>query len=237
MMSFFLWAAAGFWLGILSSLHCLGMCGPIAFFIGSGRSGRRGFFQKTGPFLWITAGKALTYGCIGLTFGWAGYFLTRWDPWTRFSRDLPLASGLLMIAAGLYAAGYFPALRKRFHAAEAKLGGLLQGLRAVENPGAFFAAGMLWGFLPCPMVLLPALGAVFSGGSGGATGALRGFFMMLGFGIGTAPAIVAGGLGGSLLLQNLRRRLRPAWTGLGMAGLGAALVIFSMMHSAAGHCH
>ncbi len=237
-MSFFLWIAGGFSLGLLSAGHCLGMCGPIAFFIGSGRNpNEQSFFKKISPFLWLSAGKALTYGWIGLIFGWAGVFLTRWSQWMGFAKMLPVAAGVSMIATGLYVAGAFPKFHVRLRAAENGLGGLLQSLRHGENPAALFAAGMLWGLLPCPMVLVPALGAAISGGSGGAPGALRGFFMMAGFGLGTLPAIAAGGLGGGYLLKNLRRHWKPVWAGLGLAGVGVVLIVFSTFHcGTSGQC-
>lgn len=219
-------AAAGFALGLLSAGHCLGMCGPVAFFVGSGQNAAsRGRLARLAPYFWLCAGKALTYAWIGLLFGYAGHLLTRWSQWMGLSRLLPLVSGGSMVLAGLWIAGLLPKPAFRAGVLEQKVSEYLRSFKRRQTPPVLFAAGMVWGFLPCPMVLVPALASAVQGGVSGAQGALHGFFMMAGFGAGTFPALAAAGLGGDWTAR-LRGRLSPLWAGLCLAGFGAALIGF-----------
>lgn len=231
-----------FWMGIalgfFSSGHCLGMCGPIAFFFGAHQAGpEAGRFEKFRLFLSLGLGKAFTYAWIGLLFGAAGHLLTRWSSWMGFSMALPWITGILFIFSGLSLAGFFPKLEIFFHSIENYLRRLFLSFRTRQNGGSHFAMGMMWGLLPCPMVLAPALAAAVSGAVGGTEGAIRGFFMMIGFGLGTIPALYAGALAAQWL-----RRVRtwsPRIVGFSLVGFGTAVLFFSsaMLHSPVFGCH
>ena len=67
-------------------------------------------------------------------------------------------------------------------------------------PAALFISGTVWGFLPCAMVYATLFYAMLSGSW------LGGAIVMLGFGIGTLPALVAAGMG----LATLRHRATSA---------------------------
>lgn len=226
--------AAGGVLGLLSSAHCLGMCGPIALFAGA-RAGGADARGRAPALVWMCAGKALTYGCIGLLFGWAGHLLTSWGAWMGVAHALPVAGGSILILAGLFVAGVFPRLEIRLRGLESRLGEALGSLGGRPGAPAFLAAGMLWGLLPCPMVLVPALASAVSGGAGGVEGAARGFFMMTGFGLGTTPALLVPGLAGERLLGKVRPFGHPAWMGAILIALGAGLVIWGPRMSSSAH--
>jgi sulfite exporter TauE/SafE len=67
-------------------------------------------------------------------------------------------------------------------------------------PAALFISGTVWGFLPCAMVYATLFYAMLSGSW------LGGAIVMLGFGIGTLPALVAAGMG----LATLKHRATSA---------------------------
>ncbi|MCG3175700.1 MAG: hypothetical protein MOGMAGMI_00633 [Candidatus Omnitrophica bacterium] len=188
---------------------------------------------------WLVLGKALTYGCIGLFSGWSGRALVRWTGWEGLGHALPLVSGVTLVLAGLVTLGALRGLEPRLHAIETRLGVLLAShAGARRTPGSSLAAGMLWGLLPCPMVLVPAVGAAIAGGAGGPRGAYQGFFIMVGFGLGTAPALFAGGLGLGRLLSTLRGPTRPVWPGAALIAAGGAFIYLSLSMNAPGHpCH
>jgi len=217
--------AAGLTLGFLASGHCLGMCGPIAFFLGAHQLPPQSSWQKKIIlFLTLGSGKALTYAFLGLLFGLAGHALADWTEWLGFAQALPWISGALFILAGLAMTGWLPQFHNLVSGLETRLGGLLQSFRKKQDRGSLFAMGMLWGLLPCPMVLAPALAAAVSGSVGGADGAMRGFFMMFGFGLGTIPALYSGAAAGVWLLR--LRRYSPVVLGLSFILLGIASILF-----------
>jgi len=67
-----------------------------------------------------------------------------------------------------------------------------------DTPGSMFAAGALWGWLPCAMVYSVLVTSMLSGSA--AAGALT----MLAFGLGTLPMMLALGLAGARLRAWLR---------------------------------
>lgn len=223
----------GFTLGIFSAGHCLGMCGPIAFFFGTHQCrSSAGSFEKIRLFLSLGVGKALTYAWIGLIFGAAGHLLTQWSEWLGFSRALPYLTGALFIFSGLAMAGFLPKFEIVLHGLEQSLRRLFSSFRSTQTPGSWFAMGMIWGLLPCPMVLAPALGAAVSGSSGGWEGALKGFFMMFGFGLGTIPALYSGALAADWL--NKIRIWSPRIVGFSLISFGVACLFFSSAMTAHG---
>ena len=77
-------------LGLLSSFHCLGMCGPIAFALPIDRSNSSKGALQSGLYHF---GRLLAYGSIGLLFGLIGKGLYL----SGFQQRLSILLGLLMI--------------------------------------------------------------------------------------------------------------------------------------------
>src|SRR4051812_30599843 len=59
----------GFILGLLGSMHCIGMCGPIALAI---PVVNRTIYSKVLGILLYNLGRVLTYALLGLVFGFMG---------------------------------------------------------------------------------------------------------------------------------------------------------------------
>ncbi|MBI4971091.1 MAG: sulfite exporter TauE/SafE family protein [Candidatus Omnitrophica bacterium] len=230
MNQIWIWISGGFILGLLSAGHCLGMCGPLAIFLGTrfgdqnASLGRRIFFQVL-----LSAGKTFTYALIGLIFGFAGSLLATWSRWMKLSHTLPVIFSVLLIILGLSFFGFLPKIEMQFKKSEGWLFSLFRSHMPSHKSQAAFLTGMVWGLLPCPMVLVPALSAAVSGGFGGVEGALRGFFMMLAFGAGTFPAILSSAVVGTMIKFDIRR-----WSGI-LAGcflivLGIITFLISVRH-------
>jgi hypothetical protein len=99
--------------------------------------------------------------------------------------------------------------------------GLLTG-GPLGRVGTPFGAGMLWGLMPCGMVYGALFTAMLTGTAGG------GGLLMLGFGIGTLPAVIGTAFGlGALRAQAQREGMRRA-VGLVLAGFGVMTLMLSM---------
>ncbi len=82
-------------LGLVGSLHCVGMCGPIALALPlKGDT----LWQKTYGGLLYNIGRAVTYGIMGALFGILGQGLEM----VGFQRWVSIVMGVLMIVSVLF---------------------------------------------------------------------------------------------------------------------------------------
>ena len=191
-----------FVMGLAGSLHCVGMCGPIAMALPlQGRSSRE---KLTGGLLY-NAGRITTYTSFGLIAGWMGAGL-RWFGWQqRISLILGITILLFMILPAI-----MPVHRLQ-SAIQARMSGIRQTLARVlfrGTPTAMFATGMLNGLLPCGLVYMALAGSAISGDP------LQGAAFMALFGIGTTPVMLATVRMGSLLHRNMRQKLQNMYPAL-----------------------
>lgn len=170
---------ASFLLGLLGSLgHCVGMCSAVIVILD-----RQSTFQGNN-LSWILAhaGRLTTYTLLGLTFGLLGETLS------LFSTDLPRLQGLLSILFAILAFYMAFAFIGITQSPELLLSNLVskwgQTMRGLRSPAPFLA-GMLWGLLPCGLVLTALIPAVTSGS------AFQGALNMIVFGLATVPSLFA----------------------------------------------
>lgn len=164
-----------FILGLLGSLHCLGMCGPIAFMLPLNRQNHvTQFFQLMSYHL----GRLTTYALIGLMFGLLG----RGFELFTFQQHLSIFTGVLMISIIL-----FPKLISKLKITNSinrfviKVKSELGKELKQKNRNTFFLIGFLNGFLPCGLLYMAILGAIAT------HNIFYGSLYMLLFGIGTIP--------------------------------------------------
>jgi sulfite exporter TauE/SafE len=81
---------SAFILGLLGSLHCVGMCGPIAFMLPVDRSNS---FKKISQIGVYHFGRLLAYSLIGLAFGLVGKSLYIFG----IQQQLSIGIGIIMI--------------------------------------------------------------------------------------------------------------------------------------------
>lgn len=175
-----MWLAliGGWWIGLGSSGHCLGMCGPIAMALpfrnehGRMNWGKYGFYQF---------GRILTYISIGLIVGFFGRAIT----WQGFGNWLSILAGSLLILMALNYSGLKSVSNTGFYR---NLSGWISSVwkRTFESGHAiaFISAGAANGLLPCGMVYAAAIGALGMGNT------LDSISMMAGFGLGTLPIFI-----------------------------------------------
>lgn len=185
-------------LGLLSSAHCVGMCGPIALAVPSVRHTWSG---RSMDALLLNGGRVLTYALLGALFGTFGRGLHL----AGLQQATSIGMGVLMLAAVL-----LPALFRKDMFAAAAIGGLGRLRSALARnlrrtaPEALLLTGMLNGLLPCGMVYFAVAGALVQ------DGALNGALFMAAFGLGTWPAMLAVRLGGGLITGAWRNGMRKA---------------------------
>lgn len=178
--------------GLSFSGHCALMCGVFPIALAGGRPGRRRTVLLQGVYL---AGKTWAYVFLGVVAALLGLRARAFG--------LPvgiLAAVLLVLAgvAGLVPPAAAPGLRRVL-----RLGPLCDGVGAMlrdPRPATALLAGIVNGFVPCAAVYAML---AYAAGLGSIPGAAA---TMLGFGLGTAPALAVAGLAGRALRRQLSSR-------------------------------
>ena len=191
--------ATAFLLGLMGSLHCIGMCGPIAFMLPLDRERKALRYGQLGLY---HLGRALAYGLIGLVFGLVGKGLYLFG----FQQKLSIVLGLVMIASVLIPARYFRGwkLTRPLYRVVGRLQGALGSQLRRRSPDTFLTIGFLNGFLPCGLVYMALIGAM------ALASAPQGALYMMAFGLGTLPLMSAAALFGKFLKGKWAPVLRKA---------------------------
>lgn len=209
-------------LGLLGGGHCLGMCGglmgALTLAIPPEQRGRRLRLLMA-----YNLGRILSYACAGLLLGLAGWALAN----SPAAMALRVVAASLLIAMGLYLAGWWSGLTR----VEALGRGLWRHIQPVASrlmpvssmPRALLL-GALWGWLPCGLVYSTLLWAASQGNAGYSAA------LMLAFGLGTWPILLATGLAAERVNTLLRRR------SVRMAG-GVLVILFGIWTLPGPHQH
>jgi uncharacterized protein len=202
--------------GFAGSFHCIGMCGGFACALGAHRSGAA--IPSALRHLLYNSGRLVSYTFLGVLAGLAGASALASGGeivTTAAQRLLAVLAGLLMIAMGLQLLGR---LQRPSAGAAGRLGqALTESLRGVlhaPGPAAPLAFGVFNGFLPCPLVY--AFVALAAAAADPAHGAL----LMIAFGLGTFPAMMASGL---------VARLRHHWRLRGVQVAGTFILLLGVV--------
>ncbi|MGH8436400.1 MAG: sulfite exporter TauE/SafE family protein [Pseudomonas sp.] len=185
-------------LGLLGGGHCLGMCGglmgALTFAIPPEQRSRRLHLL-----LAYNLGRILSYASAGLLIGLAGWAVAS----SPAALGLRVVAALLLIAMGLYLAGWWSGLT-RIETLGRGLWRYIQPfasrLMPVSSLPRALLLGALWGWLPCGLVYSTLLWAASQGD------ALDSALLMLAFGLGTWPVLLATGMAAERLTSVLRKR-------------------------------
>ena len=173
--------------GWLGGVHCLGMCGGIVSALSmSTPNGRPGWPVLLG----YNGGRLLSYTLAGGLVGAVGAATLLLNDVLPVSSMLYGLANVMLILLGLYLAGWSRAVLwlERFGGMLwARLQPYLKRLLPVRHPGQAVLAGLVWGWLPCGLVYSVLVSALASGS------ALKGAALMLAFGVGTLPNLLAMG--------------------------------------------
>ncbi len=181
-----------FIVGLLGGVHCVGMCGGIVGVLTFGLPPeKRNSLLTILPYqLAYNLGRLISYGVAGAIMGGLGMMLGQLIPLYQLQQILYGFAGVFMILLGLYLGGWWSGLIRI-----EKLGGpvwrtiepLAKKLLPIHHPGQALVLGLAWGWVPCGLVYSVLIWSVSSGG------VLEGAGLMLAFGLGTLPNLLAMG--------------------------------------------
>ena len=195
----------GFSLGLISSLHCVQMCGPIVLSYSvaveslTQNGSRPAASSLLGNHLAYNTGRILTYTALGAAAGFAGHTLGLLGRFAGLGHTVMIAAGAAMIVLSVFLLGLVPARLQsvlRIPQSFLKRAG---GLISAPGLKKRFFLGLSLGFLPCGLIYAALLKAM-------ATGSLAdGAFTMVAFGLGTASSLLAIGLFSSAIRMRFNR--------------------------------
>ncbi|MBS1565615.1 MAG: sulfite exporter TauE/SafE family protein [Bacteroidetes bacterium] len=207
-------ALAGFSLGLLGSLHCVGMCGPLALSLPV-RHLSRG--RQVIAILLYNTGRVITYTILGALFGWAGRGLSL----AGFQQWLSIVLGvtILLSMTVRFRTGRVPVWIKPFYRwVERCTGSAFRLLTRSSSLSVYLLPGLLNGLLPCGMIYLGIAAAISM------RDAVTASVWMGGFGMGTLPAMLLLGVFGLRISLPVRQQLRRAMPVLAML-MAVALIL------------
>ena len=226
---------AVFVVGLLGSVHCAGMCGgivgalslapprvrPGAAVIALRALDAQPVAARTAAY---NAGRIVSYAAAGALAGGLAGGAARMSALPLLQGAAYVLANLLLVALGLYLMDAWRGIARIEQAGRFVWRHVAPLLRRVGPPDTharMFAAGLVWGWLPCAMVYSVLMTAMLSGS------AASGAAVMFAFGLGTLPMMMALGLAGARLKGWLRARsVRIACgamvLGFGLLGLARA---------------
>ncbi|MFY8096795.1 MAG: sulfite exporter TauE/SafE family protein [Flavobacterium sp.] len=166
--------------GLISSFHCVGMCGPIAMMLPVDRTNEA---KKVTQIITYHLGKLTSYGLLGLIFGILGksFYLA------GLQQQLSIILGILMIVVAVVPEKVFAKYNfsKPVYRIITKIKSSLGQHFKNKSYRSLFTIGLLNGFLPCGMVYVAIFGAIAM------QSVSLGILYMILFGIGTIPLLTA----------------------------------------------
>ncbi|MCH4831117.1 MULTISPECIES: sulfite exporter TauE/SafE family protein [Flavobacterium] len=215
---------SAFILGLISSLHCVGMCGPIAMMLPVNRTNQT---KKIIQIIIYNIGRIISYILLGLFFGLLGRGLFL----AGFQQKMSIIIGILMIVIVLVPEKAFAQYNfsKPIYTILSKVKSLLgQQFRNKTNK-SIFMIGLLNGFLPCGLVYVALFGAIAMQKI-----PLSMIYMAL-YGVGTIPMMTIVVYTSNLLTVSVRNKIQKiipiTVVGVGilfiLRGLGLDIPFFS----------
>lgn len=164
-------------LGLLGSLgHCVGMCSAVVILFD-----RQPIFQNRFAWVLAHAGRITSYALLGLLVGAFGEILRSLD-------KLQAALSIFFAVIAFYMASAFigltPSPELFLSSLTQRWGRAIRTFKSASLPTSYLL-GILWGFLPCGLVLTALVTAIAS------KSAINGALNMFVFGIATIPSLFA----------------------------------------------
>jgi sulfite exporter TauE/SafE len=183
-------------MGFIGSLHCVGMCGPIAMMLPADTSKKWKFI--TGRLLY-NGGRIGTYSFLGLLVGFIGestsYFISQ--------KSLSIILGILILIGVFLPKNWQNkiALNQQIFKFTNFIKSSLSALFKKHSLATQFSFGILNGFLPCGLVYAALSGAFLT------ERIIDGMFFMTLFGLGTLPMLLGISLGATWLRKTFASKL------------------------------
>lgn len=203
----------GFLMGLLGSVHCIGMCGPLMMAL---PISHKTSFQKIVALFLYHVGKILSYSILGILLGLFGSQF----PVFGFQRNISIVLGVIMLLYVLYVFVLKPRhiqwwpLSSVYNLIVQKLSKLFKS----NSIFSFLMIGMLNGLLPCGMIYLALSSSLAT------QNILHGGLLMAFFGLGTVPALMMVAIGGQYMGFAFRRKLKKILP-VFIFGMGVLLIL------------
>ncbi len=181
--------------GLLGSLHCAGMCGPIALALPVvGNSVQEKMLSRVA----YNIGRIITYTVLGFLFGAFGLGLKL----AGFQQSVSIVSGAVIILMAIFSTNFIE--KKIGNPFKLFKGNLAAKLFKQKKYSSVFFIGILNGLLPCGFVYMALAASVAT------QGAWQGAAFMALFGLGTAPMMFSISMAQHVFSLDVRKKLNKA---------------------------
>jgi hypothetical protein len=207
-------AAAAFAAGLLGGVHCAGMCGGI---VGGLSAAARG--PALARHAAFNTGRIASYGAAGAAAGALGGLGQLAGPVAFAQAAMFALANLLMLMLGLYVGGWGRGVMRLERAGGVVWRRIEPHARRcfpIDSNAKALGAGLAWGWVPCGLVYTMLALALASASPWSGAG------VMIAFGLGTLPNLMAAGLAAQRVLAVRRSK----WV---RRGAGAALVALAVI--------
>ena len=185
--------------GLISSFHCIGMCGPIAMMLPVDRNNQA---KKVTQIITYHLGRLFAYSTIGLIFGLLGKGFLLAGMQQKMSIFIGIAMILIILIPEKVVANYN--FSKPIFKVISKIKTTLGSQFKNKSYKSLFTIGLLNGFLPCGMVYVALFGAIAM------QSPTLGILYMVLFGLGTVPMMSCIVYLNSFLTIPIRNKIQKA---------------------------
>lgn len=185
--------------GLISSFHCIGMCGPIAMMLPVDRDNQA---KKVTQIITYHLGRLTAYASIGLVFGLLGRGLFLAGMQQKLSLFIGVAMILVILIPERVLARHN--FSKPVFVLISKVKSTLGKQFKNKSYKSLFTIGLLNGFLPCGMVYVALFGATAMQNE------VLGIVYMILFGLGTVPMMSSVVYLQSFLTVSVRNKIQKA---------------------------
>lgn len=185
--------------GLISSFHCIGMCGPIAMMLPVDRNNQA---KKVTQIITYHLGRLFAYSTIGFIFGMLGKGFLLAGMQQKMSIFIGIAMILIILIPEKVVANYN--FSKPIFKVISKIKTTLGSQFKNKSYKSLFTIGLLNGFLPCGMVYVALFGAIAM------QSPTLGILYMVLFGLGTVPMMSSIVYLNSFLTIPIRNKIQKA---------------------------
>lgn len=179
-----------FILGLVSSLHCVSMCGPIVLSYSLPLSDQK-LPSHLSAHLAYNFGRIITYTFLGAVAGFLGTTIGFVGQLAGIENIVAIFAGVLMVFAGLLMLDLLPSKALQKYNPLLYTSKLLKPLgKKITSPtiGSKFILGLILGYLPCGLIYAALLKSMATGS------VISGALTMTAFGLGTTFSLLGIGL-------------------------------------------
>lgn len=197
-------------LGLTGSIHCAGMCSPLAMAVT--RGSRSGLTHRIS----YNTGRILTYGILGMAFSFAGDLI----PLSGYQNIFSIILGVVILIVGITGITNvrIPVLTVSMTKFSIYIKKIFSNTLTRKGLGATFMLGMVNGLLPCGLVALALTYCITL------ENPIEGLQFMTLFGVGTLPVMIGLVSVGAYVTQSVRVNSASLMKGL-MIASGILLIV------------